>query len=397
MDSKNITNSNNIMDKIFFVSVISLSIVQQMPVVNENYYGILRLILYVMFSTYGLISILRTNFFLQVPFVRYFMIVFIYSILLSLIARTDTFELYLIPMGVLIASVNARLEISFIRKLVDWFILLVTFLSVSSILYYVNGFTISATYLIPAKNQIGPMISIAILLSLFTLINKDFLIKKRKNNLFYSVCFLLTFTSLLTIRNRSGILAIAFCVLLYFLKRIKFKYKLKTWGLIYLTICIILGLLYFGYFDRVIDYIWDSFTLNYDVTNIDMLSAGRFDTYIEGIAFAFENPVFGEMGNNTFFRGTPHNYIIANIVRYGLVFGMPLIVFYLYLWWFTIKNTLFGLKNAMQIEFIWILFATLIVSFFEYSYPYGPGTSQLMMWILLGYYLRSKNIEKKNK
>ncbi|MFW3496704.1 O-antigen ligase family protein [Aerococcus viridans] len=300
-------------------------------------------------------------------------------------------------MGVLIASVNARLEITFIRKLVDWFILLVTFLSVTSILYYGNGFSISATYLIPAKNQIGPMISIAILLSLFTLINRDFLIKDRKNNFFYLVCFLLTFTSLLTIRNRSGMLAIAFCVFLYCLTRIKFKYKLKTWGAIYFTFCIFLGLFYFGYFDRLLNYIWDSFTLNYDVTNIDMLSAGRFDTYIEGIIFVYENPVFGEIGNNNFLRGTPHNYIIANIVSYGLVFGMPLIVFYLYLWWFTIKNTLFGSKNSMQLEFIWVLFTTLIVSLFEYSYPYGPGTSQLMMWTLFGYFLRSKNIEKKNK
>ena len=57
-----------------------------------------------------------------------------------------------------------------------------------------------------------------------------------------------------------------------------------------LTITLSLGLI-----DNLIGMVWDAFTLNYNVFDLNSLSAGRWRVYEESIAFIIDNPLFGEI------------------------------------------------------------------------------------------------------
>ena len=99
----------------------------------------------------------------------------------------------------------------------------------------------------------------------------------------------------------------------------------------HLLLIVLLLLFVFGVFNGLIDFVWKSMTLNYDVTDMQSLSAGRTDVYKMALLVCFRiSPIFGEIGSDVIFDRTPHNYILNNWVRYGVVGSMPLVIFYLY-------------------------------------------------------------------
>ena len=121
------------------------------------------------------------------------------------------------------------------------------------------------------------------------------------------------------------------------------------------------------------------------------LSAGRTDVYKFALEFAIQHPILGELEGFRFIYGNPHNYILNKWVNYGILGSLPLVLFYLYLWFFAFKEIKSHVKNTNFTLPLWVLLFSLVVSLFEYTYPYGPGTSQLMVWFLLGQYFRNKN------
>lgn len=373
-----------------FAFVITLSAIQQMPIINETYYLPIRYSLYLIFSIFGIYSVFKNQGFLNNSLIKFFILTFVYSIVLSIIAKEVIFANLLVPLGFFICSFNSVFSIQYLRKLVRWYVLIVTILSVSSVFYYAQGFTISAVYNIPAKNQIGPMIAIAVMISFFSLVNKTFLIYKKKDYFLYVVTFILNFSSLLTIRNRSSILGIVVCIFMYIFLNIKLEMTLRKWFLYFITVTLFVLLFFSGVLNPIIEFMWNSVTLNYDVSSVESISAGRYGTYLDSLQFALNNPIAGAIINRVTFFGTPHNYLLYNMAYYGIFLSFPLIMLYCYLWYFSISQ-IFKSKKYSYNDFTfvpWLLFFALIVSQFEYTYPYGPGTSQLMMWFLLGQYLR---------
>jgi len=53
-------------------------------------------------------------------------------------------------------------------------------------------------------------------------------------------------------------------------------------------------------------------------------------------------------------------------------------------------------RDAVEGIALWLLMLGLIISMFEYTYPYGPGVSQIMVWFMLGTIL-SKNRKEGQK
>lgn len=375
---------NGAFNILFFYFTITLSIFQQMPIVNELFYSQVRFVLYISFMLYGGYTILNSHRFLRSNLIRLFILTFFFSIMLSLLSGINVFVDLLIPLGILICSINTKFDLKSKRNICTIYVITVSILAISTIFYYGEGFVVSQMYNIPSKNQIGPMIAITSLISFLAIVDRAFLGIKRKYMPLFLITLFINIACLAAIRNRAGLLSFFVCVFLYFILNRKVYLTIKKLLAIHISICLIFFILLSGIISPVINYLWDSFTLNYDITNIDSFSAGRSDTYIDALNFAFNHPFLGSIGSTVTFRGVPHNYLIYNIAYFGVLLSLPLILFYLYLWIFTIKGIRNNINNNLYQPVNWIVLLALIVSIFEYTYPFGPGTSQLMTWFLVG-------------
>lgn len=377
--------------KTMLLLLISLSIIQQLPVIKDLFYSQTRILLYMGFGLLSLLSLLNVKDFLKIPFVLFFGYTLSYSVFVSLLeiyyvgVNNSLLEL-LVPFGILLCSLNAQFSKKSLGIVMVVYVTLSLILGVSSVLYYGSGFTIAEQYFLEGKNQIGPMLGISIIIMGYWVIYPKTYAFKYGNRLIYSVVFLSLVTSLLVIRNRSSLLGVAvisFIVVSSLLKNQVTLQKIILFSII--SIGLIMAFLN-GSLDPIVTFISNSLFLNYKVTDLNSVSAGRTDAYVDAIKFISQHPFFGELGNSQQFLDVPHNYVLNKWVNYGLVFSFPFIIFYAYLWALVFKRLLFNRTN-LALPF-WVLAFSLIVSLFEYQFPYGPGVSQLFIWFLLGQYYR---------
>ncbi len=377
---------------IFFI-LVSLTIIQQMPIIKDMFYSPIRAVLYLAFASFSFISLFSIDEFFRVNFVKYIILVSIYSLTIALIDRvfngnsTSGFEL-LIPFGILICSMNTGFNNRQLGNFLFYYILLSVILGISSIFHYGQGFVIEETYFLAGKNQIGPLLGTSTIITSIWIINKDKFDMKSNKPILKITIFVLLMTSILVIRNRAGLVAIFIVLILAFFK--EYKIKKSLWNMLItqslLIILIILFLL--GSFDGVIDAIFNSLFSNYDLKDLNSISAGRTNEYKTTLEFVKRYPVLGQLGRGTSISSIPHNYILNKWLNFGIIASLPMVVFYFYIYFFTIRN-IYMRKNKRGFSLpLWTLLFSLIVSSFEYTYPYGPGVSQIMTWFLLGQFFR---------
>lgn len=384
--------------RFIFVFLITLTIVQQLPVIREVFYEIFRLLLYLSFSILTTLSVGKIKKYLRYRLVKYFFIVLVYVLFFNIfvfasVQNLDLLFHFLVPFGIVLCSLNTDFEKQQLNKLLFWYAFIVSILGISTVLYYGPGFTISEFYNIPSKNQVGPIIGHAILIiTFFLLLNKDQMNLKYNYLLIKIGIFGSLFLSLLVIRNRAGLIGLLMVILLIIFT--SFRPRLTLKNIVSIQVVLILCFLFFinGYFNSVVDLFWDSLTLNFDMSDLDSISAGRTETYKDALEFIFMHPIGGVLESSAFFNRTPHNYILFNWSRYGSVMSLPFVLFYLYLYYFVIKELLrMKLDNISTSHLtLWVLLFSLIVSNFEYLYPFGPGVSQIILWFLLGQYLKNR-------
>lgn len=384
--------------RVLLYILVSISIIQQMPVIKDLYYNQLRAVLYVGFALFSVISFLKISKFIRLNFVRYWIYIITYSlaffiaITISGSGSINIFEL-IIPFGILICSLNTEFSKRELSRFLIWYVLLSTLLGISSIFYYGKGFVITESYFLLGKNQIGPLIGISVIITflwIFERLQFDLL----HNSMILKIILLgLLMSSIIVIRNRSGLLGILIVFLVYIISKHKIKITKKK-ILIFYGISIVLLVIYLmGGIQKILYIIYKTFFLNYDSNDLNSISAGRIDGYVDAIRYISKYPLLGELGTNQLFNFSsyPHNYILYKLVKYGIIGSLPMILFYLYLWIFCFKH----LTNRETKFFIpvWVLLFSLLVSMVEYTYPYGPGVSQLMLWILIGQYFRNNEKE----
>lgn len=400
LNIREIYMKEELIKRIALYILFSLTIIQQMPLIKDLYYSQIRFFLYIVFGLFCLVSLFSITKYFKYHFVKFFLITILYALTINIIFSIfgsnsiDIFEL-LVPFGVLLCSLNTSFDKRQISKILIWYILLATLLGVISISYYSEGFNITAVYSVPGKNQIGPILGISTLIMGLWIIKKSQFEIRHDYLIFKIGIFTLLITSIIVIRNRASIVAILISLILFLLIEYKFKKTIKSLMTAQLFLLGITVLFLFGTFDSIIDSFWKSLTLNYDITDLNSLSANRTDVYMQAFQFAIQNPIYGEAGNARFIYYTPHNYILNKWVEIGVIGSLPLVLFYLYLWFFAIRG-IFVNKVSNQFTFpLWVLLFSLIVSIFEYTYPFGPGVSQIMLWFLLGQYIKTPK-EKRN-
>lgn len=394
----------NLFNTILFFILIILTIIQQMPVVKDVYYDQIRFLLYLGFGIFSFFSTLNFSELLKHKIIRYFLLCIVYFILLlivAIISKTqfrivDIFEL-LVPFGILLCSLNTSFNERHLENILTMYTFLAAILGITSIFYYGEGFVITKTYFLKEKNQIGPLLGISAVIAAYRIFNNTQTpkVKSKKYVLVNLIIFFSLISSIIVIRNRSGLLAIAIIVILIILREFKIELNLKNIIIINFSLLVFVVLIATGSLKSLFQSIRDAFISNYDVTDLNSISAGRVVIYKSAIFYILTYPVLGEFGTTNKFYAVPHNYILNKWVRYGIVGSLPLVMFYCFLWYFVFV----GLKKnykALRLNrlALWVLLFSLIVSLFEYAYPFGPGVSQIMLWFLLGQYLKEYNAKK---
>lgn len=278
-----------------------------------------------------------------------------------------------IALLILIIGLNIDVNEKQFKRLVSAFVVFYTLSALSIVFTYASGFVIQDQYLAVPKNQLAPVYGVAFIIAIY------FAFKGKGVNkfLYYTLAGLLM-ASLLVIRGRAVIVAVfvtSFIFMFYYVRNMKYR--------IVIIVVILAVLPFIGQF------VYDALFLNYDVTDLDSLSTGRMERNTMGLVFIMENLLFGELFNQ--FRGnTIHNYILISLVSYGLLLGSLLLTVY-FKYIFTvirgIKNNSFGYYEIGPL----VMVVLLIVSLFEYTYPYAPGSAVFFPFLLMGQYLKSNN------
>lgn len=308
-------------------------------------------------------------------------IIDIYILVLSIFNIDYLFSYHFIPINMSLFFYYMGSKLSFeknIKPNIKYFLISLLILS---IYIYLNFFlTIDfnrAAYVYSQKNSTGPLLVIGILLSSYLFQLK----KKRKEKILLIVLSIIFLAILLFIKNRTGILGLFLAELYFFRKKIKIKKILKM----FLFIIPILGI----YYNKIIFFFNWALGLTHRISKntnmIDNLSSGRGTLIKQTIPIIIENPIIGV---GKYYLDLSYLMIWASYGIIGFILFMGLIVFFIKIFNESSKNREGNIKKAI---IIYMLTTTL----FEGIMPYGPGTSFLLLWLILGSSLENKKNSRK--
>lgn len=277
----------------------------------------------------------------------------------------------LLVLIILMISINIDLSENHLKELIDLYVFVYTIAAVSIVYKFAHGFILSAVYLPVPKNQIAPAFGVAFILSIYMFVKK-----KNGKNTFYLILAALLFLSILIIRGRAALSAVFLAILLFI-----FYYLRKKKSIIYAFAMVLVLIPFVG---RLI---FDFFFLNYDITDLNSISTGRMDRNIEAIKFIINYPFFGEVVNGVFHGKTVHNYILINLVQYGTILCIPILILYSRYIFSIIRGIRYNTFMLSDVGPL-VMIIPFVISLFEYTYPYSPGSAIFFSFFLFGQYLK---------
>lgn len=354
--------------------------------INDNVYPILRNILIGIIGVLFIFSYKNPTIYLKnIPTFKVHLIgLSFFSVILFVLyafgchvefspARDLTIALVMLMIGLNVTFTEIQFD-----KIIFLYIFFYTIAAVSLVFTYASGFLIYEQYFPIPKNQIAPAFGIACIMSLYFAFKKDKMVER----LLYLLFFGILLASLLVIRGRAAIVSvlIAAIVFIFFYLHNR-KYKI-------ITIIIAVSL-----FPFIGQYLYDALFLNYDVTDIDSISTGRYERILEGLAYLQNYPLTGQLANPIYKGRTIHNYVLISLVTYGIIVSILLLCIYFR---YIIEIFKAIKKNTFQKYEVGplVMLIIFIVSLFEYTYPYAPGSAIFFPFFLMGQFLRINFLRK---
>jgi len=287
----------------------------------------------------------------------------------------------LIPLCALMVGWQMKMDENRLIGLVLVFTMGIIVAGVSLIFLQGSGFSISETYFADQKNAVGPMMATAAVLNAGMALGAS---GKRKVFLMIFGLSLALFCVLmiLTIRARAALLAAVVVMALMLFQRYKNKYLLLSfWGAILLVVAVFLLLPH-----SIKQYVYQSLFAGFsgDITS------GRGVRNMQALQVLVENPLMGQLLNAREL-GIVHNYPLMQLLDYGLLMAAPLMALYFYLLFVDIKAIATKGIAAMKNVGFYAMLVIFVASMFEYSFPYGPGTTTVLNFIFFG--IAMKHVE----
>jgi hypothetical protein len=381
--------------KCVFALIVFLTVFQQFPLVYESFYSEFRLVMYLLFGIFAITSVFSVRTLLSHISIKLFVIAIISTIIINLIRfyleASISFELiveFLVPFGIIVCALSLDFNKKELNMFIFVYVILTLIMGLRTIFYYGDGFVLPRdVYIIDNKNQLGPLLGISALIMLLSIFDKKIFDIKFLGVASKIIIFTLLMGCILVMRNRAGSLAIIITMLFYLIISKNVLFKKENLIILILIISSSIVLYYLGPLRSIVDFVWESFTRNYDISDLDNFSAGRLEVLIDATVYIRENPLLGRLGGIPF-NGSIHNYLLRKWADYGLILSLPIVILYMYLYFFIFQNVT-KKNNGIALLVGWLMFFSLIISNLEYSYPFGPGVSQLMLWFLFGINIKS--------
>lgn len=301
-------------------------------------------------------------------------LVFFFSLLI--VARYDNREMFSSLRAILIAFASVIVGWTLdpsekqIQRIVLVFGITVVFTGLMQVFTNIGGFVINNQYLTDNKNSLGAMLASASVSFLYVADNPSW----KAMRAISLVLAILSLIIIITIRARSALLATFLVGVLF----VALRYRHKGFSAIVFFFLLLLSIL-FIIPSGINDYLYASIFAGYQG---DDVSSGRIGTYRVAIDFIMQNPFWGDVENRTQIPWI-HNYPLLNVYQFGLLFSWPILLVYIYLLIHAIR---FAFKqNNSFLQFGYTVFLIpFIISLFEPTFPFGPGTVTVYNFILLG-------------
>jgi O-antigen ligase len=381
---------------IYFIGfLVFLMAFQQLPVIRDSYYDGLRFGLYSLFGASILYSLQNLKVLFHFKFYNIFIVIITYALILSIImvivgGDLLPVALLIVPFGILTLALTNQYSQKDLLILLWVFSISNVLMGLINIFYYGEGFNITGSHLVPEKNQIGPMIGYSILIFLY-FINSY---KKIWLKMIASGLVVFSLLILLAVRNRSAIVGISLMIVFILgysiyigIKKLLQNNKrevLITFGVI--TIVTFIGL-QLEVIQALLERIWLSITYNRVITDLNSLSSGRYQLILDSFMWIETYPLFGFIGIETIpISEYTHVYVLHTLMQYGILGSIPFLIFYVVLILLTLRILIRIDRDPINLLIFMIFSVSLIISVLEYSYPYGPGVSQFILWFVLGQY-----------
>ena len=371
------------------VILVLLMAIQLSPIGLDEYYEKFRLGIMVITSILFLFE-WNIKAIWQVGLFRTFILTLVFEVILlgafsfvgAEVVWGPIINLLMVLMFLMISFMD--LSLKQYKWVLQLFLIGVLFSGISIIFTYGNGFVINDLYMPVPKNQIAPILSLGFLIAFF-LGNQT---KKVKNKYYYWGIACLLFVCICVFRARANIVASLIGLFVYFV-----FYKRKIRIMLFAAIGTIVILIV----TPVGEFVYNAFFANYDITDLNSISAGRTSTYGSALKFISDNWAFGRMTSSveSYHQGNVHNYLLYTLENYGIWGGGLLIVFYLRLLFEVGKKNIFGYRNGFYTLGCFVFIIPLVVSLFEYTYPYAPGSAVFMAYFCFGQYYRKMLWETK--
>lgn len=358
--------------KIGIVLIIFSSFLLFVPYIRNNYYNIFAIPIQLFFLFLFIISI--RSLVIEKGLVIRLFIYNIVSILLgcfvyiffnvNLIIHIYTL---LLPTLVLCISSNCYLSDRSIDVLLLFYVAFCIFILMANIMYYIGEFKIKDMYLIKGKNALGPLNAFAIVIvGYFLCIRRNVF---NRFILLISLFFLLS--TVLIIKARTSFFSAILVLML-----LVYKTRRHYFYILILITILILPFFFTQFFDLI-------FTSN-QTGNVNKLTSGRSQVYIETYNFILRHPLLAELNNKSYISYMPHNYILNTIRSMGILVSLPFITYYFDL--FVLIINLYSRLNFDSFALLTVLlfFILFFSSLSEYTYPFGPLFVCFLPYVLLG-------------
>ena len=372
----------------FLVFLLSILIpVAYIPDVYQNkiYYTIFSTIATLVLGFAFMLSFVYSHLFRRESFPKLLKVLILYIFILLVeflvfyignlnINIQDLVSIIAIGMGIYVGFVN-NLSIYQIKIIVIAYCIFAIVSGYLSISTY-SSFTVYAVdYLVEGKNQIGQIISLCSVLSFILVYFES---KKKIKFLMCCVCALSIFF-LLVIKCKTAIFATMIVLVLLSFKLGSIDAVRKK--LIIGVPLIILALNIFG------ETILDIVGLSGKTLSMEEFTTGRSERNYMAIKYILDNPISGELESYSYIP-LIHNWVLLRLVRLGLVFSLPFILFYFYVLFYAVKQILKNKNWSFDKMGIFLIIVPYISSLAEPSAPFAPNTIYVMHYILLGVSLR---------
>ena len=248
-------------------------------------------------------------------------------------------------------------------------------LGLYAIVFYTGSFSFAGNRtLITGKNQIGGIVAVGGAIAVFYYFTSE----TRKK--LYLLIAVLSFFVSAVLRDRS-----AFVAFIFFIIMVSFK-KFPAYKVFF--VLSITFLMYF-LFKSTIDNFFMNALIGRGSLDINNLSTGRSSRNEIGIQYLSDHFWEGELFHSANIS-LIHNYLLLRLVRYG-VWSMFFVAVYLLFLVKIIKE--YFLEKQFQLDNMgfFIPIIPFFISLLEPSFPFGPGTVQVFVYVLFGYALQKQH------